>query len=86
MKNKVYTQIIKIGNSSGIRIPKAYLNALGTEEVMLELIDNNLVISPVTTSVPPRSKWNEIMSKMSVSPDDNFADFDITQKDGLDDL
>ena len=41
------TQIIKIGNSNGIRIPKDFLNALGTNEVILELNDNTLIIKPI---------------------------------------
>ncbi|RTZ02519.1 hypothetical protein EKM02_03125 [Flavobacterium sp. RSP49] len=33
------TQIIKIGNSHGIRIPEDFLNALGTKEVVIQHFD-----------------------------------------------
>jgi antitoxin MazE len=80
------TQIIKIGNSNGIRIPKEYLNALGTKEVVLELIDNTLTIKPIKEVAPPRSKWNEILAKMKIESEDDFNDFDTTLADGIDDL
>ncbi|MFE3867374.1 AbrB/MazE/SpoVT family DNA-binding domain-containing protein [Flavobacterium sp. LS2P90] len=71
------TQIIKIGNSNGIRIPKDFLNALGTKEVVLELADNTLIIKPLTTT-PPRSEWGSILAKMKIEPEDDLNDFDIT--------
>jgi antitoxin MazE len=80
------TQIIKIGNSNGIRIPKDFLNALGTKEVILELTNNTLTITPIQTTTPPRSKWNEIMAKIKIEPETEFNDFDTTLADGLDDL
>lgn len=80
------TQIIKIGNSNGIRIPKEYLNALGTKEVVLEFINNTVTIKPVQDSTPPRSKWNEILAKMEIESEDDLNDFDITLADGIDDL
>ncbi len=80
------TQIIKIGNSNGIRIPKDYIKALGTKEVVLEFSNNTLTITPIKTIVPPRSKWDVILSKMKIEHDEDFNDFDITQSDGIDDL
>ena len=80
------TQIIKIGNSNGIRIPKEYLNALGTKEVVIELINDTLTVKPIKEIVPPRSKWNEILAKMKIESEDDFNDFDTTLTDGLDDL
>jgi antitoxin MazE len=78
------TQIIKIGNSNGIRIPKDYLNALGTTDVVLELKNNSLTITPVTATAPPRSKWDSILAKMKIEPEDDFNDFDTTLDDGID--
>jgi len=80
------TQIIKIGNSNGIRIPKDFLNALGTKEVVLELANNTLIITPIKTTTPPRSKWGSILAKMKIEPEDDFNDFDTTLTDGIDDL
>lgn len=78
------TQIIKIGNSNGIKIPKDFLNALGTNEVVLELKDNTLIIKPIKTTTPPRSEWERIHDKMKIEPEDDFNDFDTTLTDGID--
>jgi antitoxin MazE len=80
------TQIIKIGNSNGVRIPKEYLNIIGTKEVILELINDTLTIKPVKEVTPPRSKWSEILAKMKIEPEEDFNDFDTTLADGIDDL
>ena len=80
------TQIIKIGNSNGVRIPKEYLNALGTKEVVLEFINNTVTIKPVKDITPPRSKWNEILAKMKIESEDDLNNFDTTLADGIDDL
>ena len=80
------TQIIKIGNSKGIRIPKDYVNALGSKEVILELINNSLIITPIKTTVIPRNKWENILSKMVIDQNEEFNDFDTTLTDGIDDL
>ncbi|MBC7642765.1 MAG: AbrB/MazE/SpoVT family DNA-binding domain-containing protein [Flavobacterium sp.] len=80
------TQIIKIGNSNGIRIPKDYVKALGSKEVILELINNSLIITPIKTTVMPRNKWENILSKMVIDQNEEFNDFDTTLADGIDDL
>jgi len=80
------TQIIKIGNSNGVRIPKEYLNVIGTKEVILELINDTLTIKPVKEVTPPRSKWSEMLAKMEIEPEEDFNDFDTTLADGIDDL
>jgi antitoxin MazE len=80
------TQIIKIGNSNGIRIPKDYVNALGSKEVILELINNSLIITPIKTKVMPRNKWENILSKMVIDQNEEFNDFDTTLADGIADL
>ena len=80
------TQIIKIGNSNGVRIPKEYLNALGTKDVVLEFINNTVTIKPIKEAAPPRSKWSEIMAKMKIESEDDFNDFDTTLAEGIDDL
>lgn len=80
------TQIIKIGNSNGIRIPKDFLNALGTNEVVLELSDNTLIITPLKTTTSPRSEWGSILAKMKIESEEDFNDFDTTLTDGIDEL
>ena len=78
------SQIIKIGNSKGIRIPNEYINALGTSNVVLELKNNRLVITPLATKIAPRATWDKILSKMTIETELN--DFDVTIGDGIDDL
>jgi antitoxin MazE len=80
------TQIIKIGNSKGVRIPKEYITALGTKEVVLEFVNNSLVITPIQNTTPPRSKWNSILAKMTIESETEFDEFDITHQDGIDEL
>ncbi len=80
------TQIIKIGNSNGIRIPKDYLNVFDSKDVVIELVNNSLVIKPLEATTPPRSKWDAILAKMSISPETEWNDFDITLEDGFEDV
>jgi antitoxin MazE len=80
------TQIIKIGNSNGVRIPKDYLNSFNTKNVVMEFINNSLIITPIKTTTPPRSKWGGILAKMTIKTEDDFNDFNTTLTDGIDDL
>jgi antitoxin MazE len=80
------TQIIKIGNSNGVRIPKEFLQSFLTKNIVIEQVNDSLVISPVQSKITPRSKWNAILSKMKIENDEDFADFDTTLNDGLDEL
>ena len=75
-------RIISIGNSKGIRIPKSYLNKLGTEDVTLEQTDEGILIRPFK-GVIPRSEWSAILAKMDCGPEQEFSDWDQTLDDGL---
>ncbi|NTV82568.1 MAG: AbrB/MazE/SpoVT family DNA-binding domain-containing protein [Chlorobaculum sp.] len=52
------TTLIRIGNSQGIRIPKAIIKQakLGDKELEFEVIDEGLLIKPLKT---PRKGWKE---------------------------
>jgi antitoxin MazE len=51
------TPVISIGNSKGLRIPKAILRQCGiTDMVDLRVTDKGLIISPVQR---PRTGWEE---------------------------
>ncbi|TWI76702.1 antitoxin MazE [Desulfobotulus alkaliphilus] len=54
--------LIKIGNSQGIRIPKALIEQAGLEDRQLEfkIIDNGLLIKPVKKN---REGWKEAFDK-----------------------
>ena len=62
------TKIVPIGNSRGIRIPKAMLDHCGFgNEVALEAADGSLILRPVNT---PRAGWDEAFAKMATNGDD----------------
>lgn len=66
------TNIVKIGNSQGIRIPKVLLeqSRLGTE-VELEVRDNAIILRPVSK---PRQGWDEKFGLMASEGDDRMVD------------
>jgi antitoxin MazE len=54
--------IVRVGNSRGIRIPKAIIEQCQFgEEVNLEVRNQKVVISPVT---PTRAGWSEAFQKL----------------------
>lgn len=54
--------IIKIGNSQGIRIPKTIMEQCGfTDSVEMEIKDGSLILSPHKV----REGWAESCSKMA---------------------
>ncbi|MFA6808235.1 MAG: AbrB/MazE/SpoVT family DNA-binding domain-containing protein [Eubacteriales bacterium] len=60
--------IIKIGNSKGIRIPHAVLRQCGIDsKVELVVEDNFIIIKPVST---PRRGWAEALELMHKNNDD----------------
>jgi len=65
-------KIIEIGNSKGLRLPKALLEQLGIEgEVSLEVFDNGLLIRPVVTA---RFDWAQAFIEMAQKKDDGLLD------------
>ena len=66
------THIIRIGNSRGIRVPKALLDqAQLSEEVELRAEPGRLV---VRSSHHPRQGWEEAARRMRESGDDRLLD------------
>lgn len=62
--------VIKIGNSKGIRLPMAILKQCGIEsKVELEIEDNCIIIKPVKT---PRQGWAEAFKVMHKKGDDSL--------------
>ena len=66
------TRVVRIGNSQGIRIPKALLeqSQLGNE-VEIEVEDDQIVIRPFRK---PREGWDVAFAKMAESGDDQLLD------------
>lgn len=61
--------IIKIGNSQGIRIPKTIMEQCGfSESVEVEIKDGNLVLKPAQIRVG----WAESFKLMSANGDDEL--------------
>jgi antitoxin MazE len=70
------TNIIRIGNSQGIRIPKILLeqSRLGTE-VELEVKDEMILIRSASH---PRERWGEKFRLMAEYADDKMIDEDLS--------
>jgi antitoxin MazE len=62
------TKIVPIGNSRGIRIPKAMLEHCGFgDEVELQAKNGALILRPVKT---PRAGWSTAFVAMAAAKDD----------------
>ena len=70
--NTIRTQIVKIGNSRGIRIPKPFIDQtrLGNE-VELAVQRGAIVIRPLSR---PRNGWAEQFRAMAEHKDDRLLD------------
>ena len=68
----VTTRIVRIGNSRGIRVPKALLDVADLpEEVLLEAEAGRLVVTPARTT---RAGWAEAAQRMHAAGDDQLLD------------
>jgi antitoxin MazE len=68
----VKTKLVKIGNSRGIRIPKALLTAAGIQgDVEIVPQENGLLIRP---STHPRAGWDEQFRLMHERGHDKLLD------------
>jgi antitoxin MazE len=68
------TKIVPIGNSRGIRIPKAMLEHCGFgEEVDLQAKHGALVLRAVKTT---RAGWADAFGRMTAAGDDHFVQED----------
>ncbi len=68
------TNIVRIGNSKGIRLPKPILEQCGLEDaVELEVEGNRLIVRPARTA---RSGWDQAFTAMAKKGDDTLLDQD----------
>lgn len=68
------TNIVRIGNSKGIRLPKAILEQCRLKDtVELEVEDNRLIIRSVHA---PRNGWDKAFAEMAEKGDDVLLDKD----------
>lgn len=76
------TRIVKIGNSQGIRIPKALLDQTGLcGEVDIQAQGGSLLVAAVRR---PRSGWDDAFREMALHEDDRLLDGDISTSDSFD--
>jgi antitoxin MazE len=69
------TQLIKVGNSRGVRIPKPLIQETGlTNDVSIRADGGSIVISPVRAA---RNGWQEAFNKMHANNDDVLIDKNI---------
>lgn len=70
------TQIIQIGNSQGVRIPKILLEESKINgDVELELHEEGILIR---NTQKPRKNWDAIFKKLSENDDDDSTVFDAS--------
>lgn len=57
------SKLVAIGNSKGVRLPKALLQAVGLEDAIeLTVEDGKLVITPLRRRRRPREGWREAIA------------------------
>lgn len=62
------TKIVKIGNSQGVRIPKALLEQANLgEDVELEVRGDKLIVKPASS---PRAGWDKALAEMAQESED----------------
>lgn len=72
------TRLVRIGNSRGVRIPKAILEQVGLEdEVELRVVENGIVIRPAGS---PRAGWAEAARLVHERGDDGLLDEPISTR------
>jgi antitoxin MazE len=73
------TRLIRIGNSRGVRLPKAIIAQAGlTEKVELGVRDGAVIIAP---AVRPRRGWADAAAHMRTHNDDRLLDSPIPNFD-----
>jgi len=70
----IKTHLIRVGNSRGVRLPKAVLQQCDLDEtVELEVRGGCVVIRPVRS---PRQSWDAAFASMAEAGDDGLLDPD----------
>jgi len=66
------TKLIAIGNSKGVRIPRAFIKQCGlTGEIDINIRDRTIIIS---SPQGPRAGWKQAFEQMSRHGDDSLID------------
>ncbi len=76
------TRIVRIGNSHGVRIPKALLEESGLSgEVDISVQDGAIVIAATRQ---PRQGWDDAFRRMALHGDDELLDADAVTSGSFD--
>ena len=74
------TRLVPIGNSRGIRIPKAVLQQCEmSDAVELAVKGRQIIVTPVREQ--PREGWREAAARMSAADDDELLIPDVFEDD-----
>jgi antitoxin MazE len=77
------SKIISIGNSKGVIIPSSFMKDLGlTDSVEMEVVDNTLVIRPVSNA---RKGWEEQIALVAKSDKSNDRMPDFFKDENMED-
>jgi antitoxin MazE len=64
--------VVQIGNSKGIRLPKAIIEQCEIDDKLdMEIIDNEIILKPVKKK--PRDGWAEKFKMMTKNGDDKLV-------------
>jgi len=76
----MHASLVKIGNSRGVRLPKAVIEAAGlSDDLDLEVRDGAVIIR---NAAMMRHGWDLAAKQCHAAGDDALADWDITRDDG----
>jgi len=71
--------LVRIGNSKGVRLPKAVIKQAGlTDEIDLEVRDGKVILSPARQ---PRIDWEVAAQACHEADEDTLSDWDAALND-----
>jgi antitoxin MazE len=74
--------VIQIGNSRGIRLPKAILEQLNVSEKLdLEVENQQIILKPVQDK--PRQGWSDAFRKMAFLKEDRLLIAEASEPEGF---
>ena len=75
----MHTTLIKVGNSQGIRLPKAIIEQAGLEKDLDLVVEDGAVV--IRSAKKIRDGWEAAAAECRASSDDNLDDWDSAGND-----
>ena len=76
----MHASLVKIGNSRGVRLPKAVIEAAGLKDDLdLDVRDGAVIIRNASTA---RNAWAKAAAACHAAGEDALEDWDVTSDDG----